>query len=421
MKIAYTFYVMNNFFIQAKKLQPNLRSARRFLHRHAEVGFDLHQTTDFIKKQLKEMKISVKNCGKGSLLATLGRKKGKTVLLRADMDALPIQEEIKKPFACKTGAMHACGHDFHATMLLGAAKLLKRKERELDGQILLLFQAAEENLQGAKDVLSTGILTDEKLNAAIALHVMTATPFPCGTLVLPTDGVGAPAADFFTLKVQGKGCHGSTPHKGVDALAIAYQIFSCLQSLSARVLPSGENAVLTVGKFFAGETPNAIPDTALLQGTLRTFDEELRLHVKQRLLEIAENIPKTFHGTGTLTFDSGCPSLLNNGILAKELFEILQNGYKTENVIDAATFGRTEKGSGSEDFAYISREIPSVLIAIAAGSQQDGYQYPLHHPKTDFDERALSIGAATYATCAYELLCSTKKRRKKDNRLKHDA
>ena len=351
----------------AKAQQKELVRYRRYLHKHAETGFSLDKTLAFVEKTLREIGCTPKKCGKAGLVTTIGKESGKTFLLRADMDALPLREETGLPFACKLGNMHACGHDFHATMLLGAAKLLKEREKELNGCVKLLFQPAEEILKGGIDALKSGILRTPKVHAAMSVHVATATELPTGKVIVAAGGVSAPAADFFTIRIQGKGCHGSVPQKGVDALTAAAHTLVALQEISAREIPAGEPLALTIGSLRAGEAGNVIADFAELKGTLRAFDERLRAQVKTRLVEIAKGVAKAFRATAKVEFTSGCPTLVNDGELSELTLRSLQDALGTENALSTAAFGGAKNMSGgSEDFAYISQKVPSVMVAIGA-------------------------------------------------------
>ncbi|MBP3485721.1 MAG: amidohydrolase, partial [Oscillospiraceae bacterium] len=200
----------NTLLQEAEALRQTILADRRELHRHAETGFDLKKTLPYVKQQLTDMGLAPVECGKAGLTALVGGKRpGKVFLLRADMDALPIREEADVPFACQDGTMHACGHDLHTAMLLGAARLLKAHEDEIEGTVKLMFQPAEEIFEGSHDMIEAGLLEDPKVDAALMIHVMAGMPFPAGTVVVSAPGVSAPAADYFEIRVQGKGCHGS--------------------------------------------------------------------------------------------------------------------------------------------------------------------------------------------------------------------
>lgn len=390
---------------EASELQEELVAHRRWLHAHAEVGFDLMQTRGYVREELERMGIQPENCGRAGLTAVLGTdNSGKTILLRADMDALPIPEESGVSFACLNGAMHACGHDMHTAMLLGAAKLLKRHEHELPGKVKLMFQPAEEIFEGSRDMIEHGVLVDPKPDAAVMIHVTAATPMPSGMVIICPPGVSAPAADYFTITVQGKGCHGSAPHNGIDALTAAAHILIALQEIHARELPAGEEAVLTIGTFQGGTAPNVIADSAILAGTIRTYSEKTRSFLKDRMQAISTCIAEAYRATAVVEFGSGCPTLVNDAALGKILHGCLKQTLGEKMVLNAADLGGSMRGGGSEDFAYISQQIPSVMLALAAGQPDMGYAYPQHHPKARFDESVLSTGAAVFVGSVFGFL-----------------
>ena len=383
---------------------------RHYLHAHPETGFELTETLAYVKQALTAMGYAPVTCGKAGLVATAGgRKPGKVFLLRADMDALPIREEADIAFASENGNMHACGHDMHTAMLLEAARILKTCEEEINGTVKLMFQPAEEILEGARDMIEAGVLKNPAADAGMMIHVMPGTPFPSGTAIVCDGGVSAPAADYFTIKIQGKGCHGSMPGSGIDPINIAAHIIIALQEIHARELAITDEAVLTIGSIHAGEASNAIPDTATLGGTLRTYNENVRNMLKTRMSEIATHTAAAFRGEVTVEFGSGCPSLLNHPELSACTVKYLQelNGPQivyTAGQLRAMSKVADSKSGGSEDFAYISREIPTIMLALAAGQNDNGYRYPLHHPKVTFDEDVLPVGAAIYAYTALRWL-----------------
>ncbi len=394
---------MNELLKNAKEIQRELIEHRRYLHENAECGFALTKTLGFIEKQLKDMGYTPKKCGKAGLTAEVGDG-GKRVLLRADIDGLPIKEKSGLSYACKNGNMHACGHDLHTAMLLGAAKLLKANEGRLKGSVRLLFQPAEELLEGAKNCIEAGVL--EGVDCAVMLHVLTALDIPMGEVIVSSEGVSAPAADYFSMEIKGKGCHGSSPWRGVDPLTVAAHILLGLQALSARELSPAQTAVLTVGSIQTGEAANAISNAALLHGTLRAFDEEVRSFVKRRMETIVKQTAKAFRASAKVKYGGGCPTLVNDGELSKLAYEAAKKLLGEERVATSKGIGGDvrKKEGGSEDFAYISHAVPSVMIALSAGERSKGFAYPLHHPKVKFDENALPIGAALYAELAQKLL-----------------
>ena len=396
---------------EAEAIRHHISDQRRQLHQHAETGFDLTETLAFVKRELTDMGLHPVDCGRAGVVALVGGKKpGKVFLLRADMDALPIREEADVPFASQNGNMHACGHDMHTSMLLGAARLLKDHEDEIQGTVKLMFQPAEEIFEGSRDMIGAGLLEDPKVDAALMIHVMAGMPFPAGTVIVSAPGVSAPAADYFEIKVQGKGCHGSMPNTGIDPLTAAAHILIALQEIHARELAMDDRAVLTIGTMQAGTAANVIPDTVVMGGSLRTFDEETRALIKNRMTEIAEGTAKAFRAEASVTFGSGCPTLVNDKDLSRccETYvkELLGPGkaFSVAELNAMSGGGKSSKSAGSEDFAYVSQQVPSIMLALASGQPEKGYGYPQHHPMVKFDESVLPGGSAVYAYTALRWL-----------------
>ena len=351
---------------------------RRYLHSHAETGFNLENTKRYVMEQLVSMGYEPIDCGKAGLVVTAGTKEGKVFLIRGDMDALHFAE--------------------HST------------EDEIQGTVKLMFQPAEELLAGAKDMIEAGVLKNPDVDAAMMLHVMAGMPFAPGTAIVSAPGVSAPAADYFEIKVQGKGCHGSMPSTGVDPLNAAAHILIALQEIHARELGLNDSAALTFGSFHGGSTANAIPDEVVMQGSLRSYDQDVQEMLKKRLQEISCGIAETFRAKATVTFTSGCPTLLNDEALSLDVEK-----YAKELLGDAGSFSVRElnardttksssKSSGSEDFAYVSHQVPTIMVALAAGNPAAGYCYPQHHPMVRFDETALPYGCALYTYAALSWL-----------------
>lgn len=423
---------------EAIQYKSKIQSVRRHIHQNPGTGFDLQDTLSYVKQELEQMGYTPTPCGKAGLTALAGgRHPGKVFLLRADMDGLPIKEEAEVDFASINGSMHACGHDMHTAMLLGAARLLKAHEDEIAGTVKLMFQPAEELLAGAQDMIEAGVLENPKVDAAMMLHVMVGVPFEAGTAVVSSPGVSAPAADYFEITIQGKGCHGAMPNTGIDPVPVAAQIILGLQTIQTRELPIGERAVLTIGTINGGTAPNVIPDTITMTGSMRTFDEEMRAFIKKRMVEIAGGTAAMQRAQSSVIFTSGCPTLLNDRQLsectlqyATELFgpekafsvaqleaaqtqKNFETAGKTSRMSDASAKtednathrgGKSTSSGGSEDFAYVSHQVPSIMVALAAGQPGAGCSYPLHHPKALFDEDALCVGSALYAYTAMRWL-----------------
>ena len=395
---------------EAAELRDCISRERRALHQNPETGFDISATLSFVKSELLDMGLQPMDCGKAGVVALVGGKKpGKVFLLRADMDALPITEEADVDFASQNGKMHACGHDMHTAMLLGAARLLKAHEAEIAGTVKLMFQPAEEIFEGSHDMIQAGLLEHPKVDAALMIHVMAGMPFPAGTVIVSAPGVSAPAADYFEIKVQGKGCHGSMPNTGVDPLTAVAHILIAIQEIHARELAMDDRAVLTIGTMNAGTAANVIPDSVTMGGSIRTSNEQTRAFIKQRLAEISEGIARSFRGEASVSFGSGCPTLVNDrdlSVCCEQYVKDLLGSGKAFSVaeLNAMSGGGSSKSAGSEDFAYVSQEVPSIMLALASGQPEKGYGYPQHHPMVKFDEDALPVGSAVYAYTALRWL-----------------
>ena len=381
----------------AKAEIDTLRRDYRQLHKFPEMGLELPKAVCFAKEKLSEIGIEHEDCG-GGIIAFIG-KGDRTVLLRADMDGLDVKEETGLDFASENGNMHACGHDMHTAMLLGAARLLKARENILTGRVALCFQPGEEILEGAKRMLSDGLAERTGAFAGVMLHVMTATQFPVGTVVIPPAGVGASGADFFRVDVIGKGCHGSTPYLGHDPITATAHVLTALSSLTSRELKCGDGDVLTVGMIGGGDSANVIPELVSFHGSLRSYNDGNRTFIKKRLEEICTSVAKAYRCGARIEYTSGAPSFLNDAAVREKAINVMKCGELPPYIVPEG-----QRGGGSEDFAYVSRKIPSLMLCISAGEAAKGYTEPLHSPRVRFDENALPYGAATYAAMAAELL-----------------
>ena len=383
----------------AKKIEDEIIKNRRWLHEHAEVGFNTPKTLAFIRQRLMEYGYQIEDLGRAGVRVCINKGEER-ILLRADVDGLPIKEKTGMAFACKSGNMHACGHDIHAAILLGVAKLLKEYENTLTRSVEIFFQVAEERLEGASVAIQNGLL-ENKIAAAITLHVLVGTEFESGCVIIPKSSVAAPSADYFEIRIKGKSCHGSAPQDGVDATLVSAHLLLAMEELISREIGGKGLAVMTVGRLNSGSAGNVISDLAVLEGTLRTLDEGARERLKKRLIELSKSIAKSFRAGACVEFTSGCPSLLIDESVSNRLQDVAMKALGKERIIE---FEKLPKGGigGSEDFAYISRELPCATFALCAGKRSDGYQYPLHHSKTTFDENALVYGLAVMLAFALE-------------------
>ena len=385
------------------EFEKEIIKIRRILHEHPEIGFEMKNTKKIVFDELKNMGYSPLFCGKAGIIANTEKKPGKTFLLRADMDALPIKEKTNLNFSSQNNNMHACGHDMHTAMLLGAALLLKKHEKELKGTVRLMFQPAEEILEGANDMIKNGVL--ENVDAAMMIHVMAGLDIPTGTTVISSPGICSPSADYFKITVKGTGSHSSMPHNGRDAINISAYITTALNEINSRELSLNEKALITIGTITSGTSINSISDYSEMNGIMRCYDESTRLLIKSRITEISENIAKAFKGNATVTFGSGCPSFINDTDLSSALFNYNKElSGEAKCILSEELSGKSAKASGSEDFAYVSQKIPSIMLMLSAGSISEGYKYSQHHPEVVFNEKALIIGSAVYAYSAMRWL-----------------
>ena len=390
---------------EAAQIQDVIIANRRHLHQIPELSLDLPQTAAYVEEKLREMGYEPKRIGDCGVVATIGNGKGKCFLIRADMDALPVVEDADIDFKATNGNMHACGHDCHAAMLLGAAQLLKNHESEIEGTVKLMFQPAEETMEGAKMMVAGGVLENPHVDAAMGAHVFTAMPMPIGSVALMGARMRMAGSDWFTIHIKGRGCHGAMPNTGVDPLNVMSHIHIALQAINSRELDPMDNLVLTVGQMHGGQTSNVIPNDAFMSGTIRTLKNETRAMVKGRMEAIVASIATAFGAEAHVEWGAGCPVLIQNEALYKEAGSYLKelDGMMFLN-LDELGYAGASSGMGSEDFAYVSNEIPSIFLGVPAGRPDDGYIYPQHHPKARFQEEALPCGAAAYAQVAMEWL-----------------
>lgn len=383
-----------NYYERALELKEETIENRRYIHTNAETGLELPKTKAYVIKKLKEYGLEPQECGYG-VTATLG-KDGKTILLRADMDALPMREESGLDFACTNGSAHTCGHDFHAAMLLTAAKMLKENEAELDGTVKFMFQPAEETFEGSKNMIENGIL--DGVDAAIGYHVSPGK-MPVGIYMYNDKTTMMYSVDGFKITVKGKGSHGAYPHIGVDPINIAVHIYLALEALIAREADPSKANVMTIGHFEAGSANNIIPETALLEGTLRTNNTDERKKLVARMKEVATKTAEVYGGSVEIEMVSEVPPLICDPKLTDEVV-----GYMQELNISGAMSYPGVEASASEDFASVAEKVPSVFMYLSAGYQDERGGYAAHNPKVQFNEDVCPIGSACYAHCAAQWL-----------------
>ncbi|MBE6071867.1 MAG: amidohydrolase [Clostridium butyricum] len=383
---------MNKLIEQAKAIKDEIVSYRRTIHENPEVGDNLPQTKTFVINKLKEFGYDPKEICESGIVATIeGNKSGKTFLLRADMDALPVVEATEYDFKSRNGCMHACGHDMHTAMLLGAAKLLKQNQEQIEGTIKLVFQPNEEGFVGAKKMLKTGVLENPKVDAAMAMHVHSGTP---SNVVLCGLGTSIAGCNKFRIVVKGTGCHGAMPELGVDPINIATHIYLSIQEILVREISATKSAVITIGKFVGGEAPNIIPGEVIMEGTIRSLDKEVGEFIFNRMNDIVVSTAKMFRGNAELIELASAPPLTNDTNLVNEVTSYIKDLIGEKSVV------LFEKGGmGSEDFASYSYKVPSLYIMLGAGTKEENplYGEPMHNEKVVFNEDILVTGAAIHA------------------------
>ncbi|MGW9125634.1 amidohydrolase [Paenibacillus chitinolyticus] len=380
---------------QLEELAAKLVAARRHLHENPELSHEEFETTAFIKAWLEEagIRIAPYSLRTGLVAEVGGLRPGPVVAIRADIDALPIREETGLPYASKVpGKMHACGHDFHTAAVLGAAYLLKQKEEELPGTVRFLFQPAEEKASGALKVIGSGAL--ENVRAVFGLH--NKPDLPVGTLGIK-EGPLMAAADGFVAEIEGRGSHAALPEAGSDPIVASAQIVSAVQSIVSRNISSLDSAVVSVTKLHSGTAWNVIPEKALLEGTIRTFDEGVRSRVLARFREVVEGVAAASGTKASLRWIQGPPPVNNSA----ELAELART---TADALSYSAITPLPSPAG-EDFAFYQREVPGLFVFVGT----DG-PHEWHHPAFDLDEAALPVSARFFSELARRALLELSER-----------
>lgn len=373
---------------------------RRHFHQYPELGMEEYNTAQLVAQILKELNLEVREgIAKTGVIGFLqGGRPGKTVLLRADMDALPIQDQKNVPYASKiTNCMHACGHDAHTAILLGVAMVLSKKRAELPGNVKFVFQPAEETVGGAKQMIEEGVIdVFSRADYALALHMDSS--IPTGEIAI-SRGLSNAASDMISLEITGEGTHGAYPHKGIDVIVMAGQFLANVQSIISRNVDPTETAVLTFGSIKAGEAGNVIPDSVKLKGILRTLRKEVRDQVLNNLRNHLQGLITMHGGSFQLDVVEGYPSLINNPDIAGLVIEIAKEilGEDKVHIVKKPSMG-------VEDFAYFLQKLPGVMWYLGCRNEEKGVIYPGHNPKFDIDEDALEIGIRIQTEAVLRLL-----------------
>lgn len=381
---------------KAAALKEDIICWRRHLHQYPELSFEEVETVRFVKEKLEQLNFDIEYpIAKTGLIATLkGESEGPTVALRADMDALPIQEESNLPYKSSVdGVGHLCGHDAHTAILLGAAHILSQNPLK-KGNIKLLFQPAEEGYGGAEVMVNEGALQNPAVDVIAGLHVHPTVKTGETSI---TEGYATACADSFDIKIIGKGGHAAHPHLSIDPIAIASTVIASLQQVVSRNVDPLENIVLTIGKINGGFARNVIAPEVTLEGTVRLLNPNLRPLVKEKMDEYLKGITEGMGGTYEFTYTDGIPSVYNEPTLIPDLH------HSIDKVLGENQLLKVKPSMGGEDFSYYTNKIPGVFFRLGTNGSEDT-SYPNHHPKFNVDEDALPYGSAILSQFAYDYI-----------------
>jgi amidohydrolase len=374
------------------EIMPGVIADRRHLHQHPELAFEEHETSRFVAERLEALGVEDIRTGVGRTGVTgliRGAKgEGKTVLFRADMDALPIDEENDVDYRSTVpGKMHACGHDAHTAMLLGSARVLTGLRDQFAGTVKLLFQPAEEVPPGgAIEMIEAGALEEPRVDAVFGLHA--AAELPAGQIGVRV-GVASAGSDRFRITIKGKGGHAARPNDAIDPVVVGAQIVTALQTLVSREVDPIGSAVVTVGSIVAGEAYNVIPDTAVIKGTVRTLDPEVREQIATRLPELATGIGEAMRADIDTWYFKGYPSMVNDEAMTEIVREAATAVVGAENVVE------TPVGMGGEDFARFLEQRPGSFFRVGTRNEERNIVFGHHHPRFDVEEEGMAAGIAT--------------------------
>jgi amidohydrolase len=384
----------------ARSIADSVVADRRAIHRRPELAFQERETAALVQARLRELGIPMRAGVGGTGVVGLieGARPGRTVLLRADMDALPIQEQSAAEYASThPGVMHACGHDAHTAILLGAARLLVERRDELAGRVKLMFQPAEEGGAGAMRMIEEGLLEEPKVDAAFMLHV--SHQHRAGEVAVGKGPILA-GANSFTITVEGRGGHASRPHTAVDPVVTGAHVVTALQTLVSREAPPNQAAVLTLGSFTAGTAANVIPDRAVIKGTVRAYDDGLMRQIERRLEETARGVAAAMRAEARVEYHMHYPPTVNDGAMAEALARAARAALGDQAVLVA------EPVMAAEDFSFVLQRVPGASLSLGVRAPGWAEPRPVHTARFDLDESALPIGVACMTSVALDLLGS---------------
>ena len=387
---------LKNVRLEIRALQPQLVEWRRQIHQKPELGFQEKITAEFISQKLQnwgiEHQVGIAQTGIVAIIKGEKSASGKVLAIRADMDALPIQELNEVPYCSqRDGIMHACGHDGHTAIAIGTAYYLHQHRQELNGTVKIIFQPAEEGPGGAKPMIAAGVLNNPDIDAIIGLHLWN--NLPLGTVGVRPGALMA-AVELFRCTIFGKGGHGAIPHQTVDSLVVAAQIVSALQTIVSRNINPLDSAVVTVGELHAGTAVNVIADTAKMGGTVRYFNPDLAGFFKERIEKIIAGICQSHGANYDLDYIHLYPPVINDADIAALVRSVAQEVIE----IPIGVFSECQT-MGGEDMSFFLQEVPGCYFFLGSANAEKKLDYPHHHPRFDFDETALPMGVEMFVRC----------------------
>ena len=389
-----------DFLKKSSEIYDELVAWRRDFHQNPELGFEEFKTSEKIKSFLKAEGIPYCECATTGVYALIkgeGAEGGKTVALRADIDALPLKDSKSCDYSSQVeGKMHACGHDAHMTVLMGAAKILNSMKKELKGNVKLIFEPAEETIGGARFMIKEGVLENPHVDAVIGLHVHE--NIDCGNIGIKK-GVVHAASNPFNIKIIGKGGHGAHPEDTIDPVVIASNIIIALQSIVSREIPPTDPAVITVGSIHGGSAQNIIPGEVNISGIIRTLKTEHRAYVIDRVKQVVEGICTAMRGKCEIEIQESYPCLYNNDMMIDMVKNCAEDIIGKESIVEL-----DKPNMGVESFSYFSLERPAAFYFLGTRNEDKGIVSPAHNSLFDIDEKALPIGVALQCKAAYEYL-----------------
>lgn len=389
---------MADFLKEAEDLFEYSQRMRRDFHKHPELGFQEVRTAGIVAEELNKLDIEVSTgvAETGVIGIIEGEKPGPVLLMRVDMDALPMSEDTGAEYASETeGVMHACGHDGHTAMGLAVAKILHKHREDMAGTVKLVFQPAEEGLGGAERMVEEGVLENPRPDYSLSMHVWNEKAL--GEIAI-TPGPAMAAAETLKIVVKGKGAHGAAPHYGHDPIAASTQIISALQTIVSRNVPPLESAVVSITSIHGGTAFNIIPPEVEMLGTVRTYLPEVRERVLSRIVEIAEGIASAMECEAEVELEKLTPAVVNDLELSRRVQGLVGDLFPEDTLLtDLRTMG-------SEDMAFMMEDIPGCYMFIGSNNVEKGLDYKHHHPKFDFDEQVLVKGTALMSAAVMDLL-----------------